>query len=37
VDGAASQGNTAVYPLPKTINTSPFAGFHREVTPDLFK
>lgn len=37
VDGAASQGNTAVYPLPKTINTSPFSGFHRELTPDLFK
>jgi len=37
VDGAASQGNTAVYPLPKVINTSPFAGYHREVTPDLFK
>ncbi|MGB0238130.1 MAG: SDR family oxidoreductase [Cycloclasticus sp.] len=37
VDGAASQGNTAVYPLPKAKMTTPFAGFHREVTPDLFK
>jgi len=37
VDGAASQGNTTIYPLPKVKSTSPFAGFHREVTPELFK
>ncbi|PCH84022.1 MAG: 2,4-dienoyl-CoA reductase [Piscirickettsiaceae bacterium] len=37
VDGAASQGNTAVYPLQKAHNLSPFNGFHRSVTPELFK
>jgi len=38
VDGAASQGNTAVYPLPQDCtNLKPFPGFHREVVPELFK
>ncbi|HIF17436.1 MAG TPA: SDR family oxidoreductase [Cycloclasticus sp.] len=37
VDGASSQGNTAVYPLPTAKNLSPFDGFHRAVTPELFK
>jgi len=37
VDGAASQGNTAVYPLPAAKNFTPFKGFHRSITPELFK
>lgn len=37
VDGAASQGNIAIYPLQKSKNSVPFGGFHREVPPQLFK
>jgi len=37
VDGAASQGNTAIYPLQKSKNSVPYAGFHREVEAELFK
>lgn len=37
IDGAASQGNAAVFPLPDHNNSRPFDGFHRAVTPDLFK
>lgn len=37
IDGAASQGNPAVFPLPDHNNSKPFDGFHRAVTPDLFK
>lgn len=37
IDGAASQGNVAVFPLPDHKNSKPFDGFHRAVTPDLFK
>lgn len=37
VDGAASQGNTAIYPLPDHDKSKPFQGFHRATTPDLFK
>ena len=37
IDGAASQGNIAIFPLPDHNNSKPFDGFHRAVTPDLFK
>ena len=37
IDGAASQGNIAIFPLPDHNNSQPFRGFHRAVTPDLFK
>ncbi|MDF1629418.1 MAG: SDR family oxidoreductase [Alcanivoracaceae bacterium] len=37
IDGAASQGNIAIFPLPDHKNSKPFDGFHRAVTPDLFK
>ncbi|MFN3714215.1 MAG: SDR family oxidoreductase [Alcanivoracaceae bacterium] len=37
IDGAASQGNIAIFPLPDHTNSKPFDGFHRAVTPDLFK
>jgi len=36
VDGAASQGNTAVYPLPNHNNSQPYQGFHRAETPTMF-
>ncbi|MEY1661745.1 SDR family oxidoreductase [Isoalcanivorax beigongshangi] len=36
VDGAASQGNVAVFPLPDHHNSQPFEGFHRAVRPALF-
>lgn len=36
VDGAASQGNVAIFPLPDHKNSTPFQGFHRAVTPELF-
>ncbi len=36
VDGAASQGNAAIYPLPDHNNSQPFQGFHRAQTPALF-
>ncbi|MCG8314024.1 MAG: SDR family oxidoreductase [Pseudomonadales bacterium] len=37
IDGAASQGNAAIFPLADHKNSQPFPGFHREVIPDLFK
>lgn len=37
IDGAASQGNTAIYPLSKAKNLIPFGGFHREVPSKLFQ
>lgn len=37
VDGAASQGNTAIYPLAKGENLKPYKGFHREIEAELFK
>ena len=37
IDGAASQGNVAVFPLPDHDNSAPFDGFHRATTPDVFK
>jgi len=37
VDGAASQGNTAIYPLAEGKNLKPYQGFHREIEPELFK
>ena len=33
IDGAASQGNTAIYPLQAHNKCKPFDGFHREVVP----
>lgn len=36
VDGAASQGNVAIFPLPDHNNSQPYQGFHRAVTPALF-
>ncbi|RLA21804.1 MAG: 2,4-dienoyl-CoA reductase [Gammaproteobacteria bacterium] len=36
VDGAASQGNIAIYPLQPSKNSEPYGGFHREVIPELF-
>jgi citronellol/citronellal dehydrogenase len=36
IDGAASQGNVAIYPLQESVNSTPYAGFHREVVPELF-
>ena len=35
VDGSASQGNTAIYPLQAHNNCPAFDGFHREVIPDF--
>lgn len=37
IDGAASQGNSAVYPLPEHDNSKPFDGFHRSQLPNVFK
>ena len=37
IDGAASQGNVAIYPLQAHNKCKPFDGFHREVIPDIFK
>lgn len=37
VDGAASQGNTAIYPLAQAKNSTPFNGFHRQITAEIFK
>lgn len=37
IDGAASQGNVAIYPLQSHNKCKPFDGFHREVVPDIFK
>lgn len=37
IDGAASQGNVAIYPLQAHNKCKPFDGFHREVVPDIFK
>lgn len=36
IDGAASQGGRVV-PLPKAKNSESYDGFHRSVTPDIFK
>lgn len=36
VDGAASLGNR-VWPLPKTKNDTPYAGFHRATTPTILQ
>ncbi|MCK0536541.1 SDR family oxidoreductase [Alcanivorax quisquiliarum] len=36
IDGAASQGNIAIFPLPDHNNSKPYDGFHRAVTPELF-
>ncbi len=36
VDGAASQGNIAIYPLLPGKNFKPFDAFHRAVVPDIF-
>jgi len=35
IDGAASQGNIAMYPLQKSKNSVPFGGFHRQIESDL--
>ncbi len=37
IDGAASQGNVAIFPLPDHDKSQPFDGFHRATTPDVFK
>ncbi|MFZ5723315.1 MAG: SDR family oxidoreductase [Pseudomonadota bacterium] len=40
IDGAASQGNAAVFDLPPLLDKSmarPWNGFHRETLPDMFK
>lgn len=37
IDGAASQGNTNIYPLPDHNNSTPYQGFHRAVKPQLFE
>ncbi|MZR62178.1 SDR family oxidoreductase [Alcanivorax sp. DP30] len=37
IDGAASQGNVAIFPLPAHDKSQPFDGFHRATTPDVFK
>ncbi len=36
IDGAASQGSR-MWPLPKAKNNEAYNGFHRAVTPDVFK
>jgi citronellol/citronellal dehydrogenase len=36
IDGAASQGGRVV-PLPKAKNSESYDGFHRSITPDIFK
>ncbi|MFZ5603435.1 MAG: SDR family oxidoreductase [Pseudomonadota bacterium] len=36
IDGAASQGNVAIYPLQAHKNSKPYDGFHREIVPALF-
>lgn len=35
IDGAASQGNIAMYPLAESKNSVPFDGFHRQIKSDL--
>jgi citronellol/citronellal dehydrogenase len=37
IDGAASIGNTGVWPLTKHNKSQPFEGFHRAVTPEVLK
>lgn len=37
IDGAASQGNPAVFALPDHDNSHPYEGFHRATVPDVFK
>ncbi len=36
IDGAASLGST-IFPLQDAANSKPFDGFHRAVTPEVFK
>ncbi|ARB45462.1 SDR family oxidoreductase [Alloalcanivorax xenomutans] len=37
IDGGASQGNVAIFPLPEHKRSEPFDGFHRAITPAIFK
>jgi len=37
IDGAASLGNTGVWPLAKHDKSKPFDGFHRAITPEVLK
>ena len=37
IDGGASQGNVAMFPLPDHRKSKPFDGFHRAETPDVLK
>jgi len=37
IDGAASQGNVAIYPLQAHKNSKPYDGFHREIIPEIFQ
>lgn len=37
IDGGASLGNIAMFPLPDHKNSQPFDGFHRAVVPDVLK
>ena len=37
IDGGASQGNVAMFPLPDHANSKPYDGFHRAVVPAVLK
>jgi citronellol/citronellal dehydrogenase len=37
IDGAASLGNTGVWPLARHDKGQPFDGFHRAITPEVLK
>ena len=37
IDGAASQGNVAIYPLQAHKKSKPYDGFHREIIPEIFQ
>ncbi len=37
IDGGASQGNVAMFPLPDHHNSRPYDGFHRAVTPKVLE
>ncbi len=37
IDGGASLGNIAMFPLPDHKNSKPYEGFHRAETPDVLK
>jgi citronellol/citronellal dehydrogenase len=37
IDGAASQGNMAISPLPEHTNSQAYNGFHRAITPEALK